>query len=403
MSAYVTEPSRPLPGDGAGPPKEEAPRPAPRRPRLYALDGLRLVAALSVLSFHWTADSEVPEIWGGRVPADFMPEIARFTSYGWLGVQLFFIISGFVICMSCWGRKPGDFFVSRVVRLMPAYWAGVLLTTAVLVLVPTLGRAAARDGIDLRTVLSNLTMFQGPLGTKYVDGVYWTLWMELQFYLMFAVVVRMGLSYRRVTAFCGIWLVASLLVPQAGNPLLTSFVMPLEAPYFIAGVAIYLMYRFGPNLMLWGIVGFTWLISVTRAGELKKGFEAAAGHPLSWNVVVAVITLSYVLIIAVALGYFGWARWKWLTVAGALTYPLYLIHQEAGWTMIHWLRSLGARSSVALGVSLVAALVAAWLLHRLVERPLGDLLKRRLSGSIEAMRAASGPSGRRRAEPDRTP
>ncbi|WP_327677774.1 acyltransferase family protein [Kitasatospora sp. NBC_00458] len=364
-----------------------------RRPRLFALDGLRLIAALAVLSFHWTADGDAKEIWGGRTPHEFMPELSRFTSYGWLGVQLFFIISGFVICMSCWGRRPGDFFVSRVVRLMPAYWAAVLFTTVVLLAVPTFGRAAARGGIDANTVLVNLTLFQKPLNSTYIDGVYWTLWMELQFYLLFAIVVRMGLSYRRVTAFCGIWAVASLLVPQAGNPLLTLFVMPLEAPYFIAGVAIYLMYRFGPNLMLWGIVGFTWLTSMGRIDELKRGFEGAAGHTLSWNVVAAVITAAYLVIIAVALGYFDWARWRWLTVAGALTYPLYLIHQEAGWTMIHWLRSLGAGNGAALAVSFVAALSVAWLLHRLVERPLGGLLKRRLTKSVEAMRAASGGTG----------
>ncbi|MFI8505011.1 acyltransferase family protein [Streptomyces sp. NPDC085524] len=378
-----------------GPVSAPAAAPGPRRsaPRLYALDGLRLLAALTVLSFHWTASTDAREIWGGKVPMDFMPGIARFTAYGWLGVQLFFIISGFVICMSCWGRRPGDFFVSRVIRIFPAYWTAVLLTAGVLLLTPGLGRSDARAGLDLKTVLANLTMFHGQLGVKQVDGVYWTLWMELQFYLLFSIVVTMGLTYRRVVAFCGIWSFAALVAPQTEIPLVRMLAMPGESPYFIAGVAMFLMYRFGPNLLLWGIVGFTWLVAISRVHQLKSGFEVVVGHPLSWSGVALVITLCYAVVLAVALGLFDGIRWKGLTVAGALTYPLYLIHQEAGWTLIHWLRLRGTGSGVALGLSLVAALVTAWLIHRVVERPASGLMKVHLNRSISTMRAASdGPA-----------
>ncbi|MFD9410535.1 acyltransferase family protein [Streptomyces sp. NPDC059989] len=378
-------------------PQASAPAAGSRRsaPRLFALDGLRLVAALCVLSFHWTASTDSRETYGGKVPDQFMPGISSVSSYGWLGVQLFFIISGFVICMSCWGRRPGDFFVSRVIRIYPGYWAAVLLTTSVLVFVPHLGRAGAREGLDIKTVLANLTMFQGQLGMRKIDGVYWTLVAELQFYLLFAIVVTMGLTYRRVVAFCGIWAAASLFAPETNIPLLKTFAMPQEAPYFIAGVAMFLMYRFGPNLLLWGIVGFTWVVALSRIHQVKVIYDQAAGRPLSWAVIALVITLCYVVIIAVALGFFDRIQWKWLTVAGALTYPLYLIHQEAGWTLIHWLRTLGLGTGAALGLSLVAALFTAWLIHRLVERPVSGLMKRHLNRSLATMRTASDqPAGK---------
>ncbi|WP_354643697.1 acyltransferase family protein [Kitasatospora camelliae] len=358
-------------------------------PRLFALDGLRLIAALSVLAFHWTALADAPEIWSGHRPAEFMPTLSRFTSYGWLGVQLFFVISGFVICMSCWGKRPGDFLVSRVVRIVPAYWAAVLMTSAVLLLVPDLGRRLAREGLDGAVVLANLTLFQSSFGVKYVDGVYWTLWVELVFYLLFAVVVRMGLTYRRVVAFCGIWSVAALFAPMAKIPLLSLVVVPNEAPFFIAGIAIYLMHRFGPDLLLWGVVGFSWLTAMGRIDSLKSAFEASVAHTLSWNVVALAITLAFAAVIAIALGLLDRVRWKGLTVAGALTYPLYLIHQEAGFTLIHWLRTLGLRSAAALAVALVTVLLAAWLLHRLVERPGGKLLKRHLGRAVAGMREVS--------------
>ncbi|MYW02170.1 acyltransferase [Streptomyces sp. SID3343] len=382
--------------EGQPPPAEEAPKPETahrtRRARrgggtrLYALDILRLFAALAVVSFHWTADIAVPQIWGGRIPDDFMPGVARVTSYGWLGVELFFIISGFVICMSSWGRPVGDFFVSRIVRLYPAYWAGIALTATVLLLVSDLGRPGARTGIDWRTIAGNLTMFQGPLDLKHVDGVYWTLWMELQFYLLFAIVVAKGLTYRRVVAFCGLWMIAIMFVPAAKIPMLTQLVMAEQAPYFIAGVAMYLMHRFGPNMLLWGIVGFTWIVAVTNAKHLKSIYDEATGHTLSTTGVSLGITLCYAVIIAVALGYFGWVRWSGLTVFGALTYPLYLIHQEAGWTMLHWLHNRGLNPGAALGVALASALLVAYLIHRLVERTLGGVLKRGLAKSLKTLR-----------------
>lgn len=173
--------------------------------------------------------------------------------YGWLGVELFFLISGFVICMSCWGKRPQDFFISRVVRLYPAYWVAVLITAAVVV-AAGYSFTTAKD-ITARTVLINLTMLQQPFGAPLVDPSYWTLWVEMLFYLLFAVVVARGLTYRRVVAFCGIWTFAAAIAPTVGLPLLDTLTQPTYAPLFVAGVTMFLMHRFGPNLLLWGCSG----------------------------------------------------------------------------------------------------------------------------------------------------
>ncbi|WP_052390053.1 acyltransferase family protein [Streptomyces sp. NRRL B-24484] len=366
-----------------------APRPAVRASRLYALDGMRLFAALSVLSFHWTAYVGISGIWQGVTPREVIPLVNRAAAYGWMGVELFFVISGFVICMSCWGKRPGEFFSSRVVRLYPAYWAGVVLTSSVILLLPHLARRRAGSGLTLRTVLGNLTMLQSPLGLRPVDGVYWTLWVEMRFYLLFAVVVAMGLTYRKVVAFCGIWTIVAVVAGQVDNQLLDTVAMPQESPLFIAGMAMFLMYRFGQDLLLWGIVGFSWLLALVRIPAIRAVYVEALGHPLSWSVTAVLMTAAFALVLAAALGALDWVRWRWLTVAGALTYPLYLIHQEIGWTIIHWSlkHGLGVRS--ALLVALVTVLTTAWLIHRFVERPLAGRLKKGLQHSMTRLRAAS--------------
>ena len=96
-----------------------------RAPRLRVLDGLRLVAALSVMAYHYTARTS--NAWDGDVRAVW-PGVGRLTQYGYLRVNLFFLISGFVILMTAWGRTVETFAVSRVTRLFPAYWVGVALT-----------------------------------------------------------------------------------------------------------------------------------------------------------------------------------------------------------------------------------------------------------------------------------
>ena len=102
--------------------------------RLYAIDGIRLLAALMVTVHHdagtWR-DNQLGNRGSGRPASEVFPHLFPIASYSAavIGVQFFFVISGFVICMSCWGRLPRDFFVSRVIRLYPAYWFGVLSTT----------------------------------------------------------------------------------------------------------------------------------------------------------------------------------------------------------------------------------------------------------------------------------
>ncbi|MFF2953900.1 acyltransferase family protein [Kitasatospora sp. NPDC057965] len=393
----LTQPSRPGHSGAAAPSAGGGGHSAtrPRRPRLYALDGMRLIAALTVVSFHWTAYVGIPGVWPGKTPREVLPTLNHIASYGWLGVELFFVISGFVICMSCWGKRPGDFFVSRVIRLYPAYWTGVALTTVVLLTATEYARSGAADGLDASRVLANLTMLQEPFGVHHVDGVYWTLWAEMKFYLLFSVVVVRGLTYRRVVAFCGIWAVAGALSVPAQIPLLTTLAMPDQAPFFIAGIAMFLMYRFGPNLLLWGIVGFSWMLALSRINSIKVLYESVLGYPLSWNVIAGVMTLAIALVLAAALGWFNWASWKWLTIAGALTYPVYLIHQEIGWTIIHFAQTKGLGVRGALAVALVIVLATAWLIHRLVERPLSGALKKGLDRSMLTLRQVSD-------EPERT-
>lgn len=364
---------------------QAVPAPVPAvRPRLYVLDGLRLLAASTVLFGHWVGAGIVlvdgkkgVQVWGRPTGEVFGPVVHAFAEYGWMGVDLFFLISGFVICMSSWGRDLWSFVRSRIVRLFPAFWFCVLLTTGVL----ALHRADTRL---LSTAITNLTMAHKAYGIYDIDPVYWTLWIELRFYLLFAVVVTIGLSHRRVVAFCWLWMIGAVLAAASGDHLFYTILQPRYAPFFVAGIAFYLIRRFGSTLMLWGLVAFCFAIAQrTVQGDARAEMDAMGSFPL-WPTIL-ILALIFVVMGLVAVGRFDFVQWRGLVTAGALTYPLYLLHQQIGFIAIQHLHT--RIPAVPLVLALFAAmLAAAYLIHRLVERPGSRWLGKELNRSFEAMR-----------------
>nr|WP_229913752.1 acyltransferase [Streptomyces capitiformicae] len=348
-------------------------RPAPR---LRALDGLRLLAALSVAAYHYGGrDGEIGKAWGTS-PAVQFPTAHTWFAYGWAGVQAFFVISGFVICASGWGRSVQSFFASRAARLLPAYWAAVILVAAVFALP---GIAFAR--VSSSEFLVNLTMLQMPLGADRVLGVCWTLWAEVRFYVLFALcVVVPGVTRRRVIWFCGGWTLAATLAGASKEPLVQMVLMPEYASLFIGGIGLYLVHRDRRDTAAWLIVVFSLLLS--QYHTVQEIWHAPNDDFFSYRpqlAIVLAVTVGFVAVGAVALGWLDRVNWPWLTTAGALTYPFYLVHEHLGWPVVQILHQrLGIPSSLTLALTVAVMLLLAWLLHHGVERPLGPLLRKSL-------------------------
>lgn len=348
---------------------------AARATRLHALDGLRLVCALGVAGYHYSVSWRLD---GVRLPEYHLPTASHVLIYGFLGVEMFFLISGFVIGMSAFDRTPRQFAAARIARLYPAFWACVVLTAAVVTLWPVSTGVPVSGVPTVREILVNLTMLAEPAGVRLVDTVYWTLWAELRFYLLFAVLVMWGLTYRKVAGFATVWLVAAgagPLLPDWTDPV----VMPDFAPYFAIGVALCLMRRFGPTPWLWGLVAGGWLLVLprmaARVAELRPGFEVPAAPAL------VIITLAVAALTAIALGATDHWNVRRLAAAGALTYPFYLLHQRIGYTVLRGARE-GTELPAWLLLSATVALLlgVAWLVHRFVERPLAPRLRSFVAG-----------------------
>lgn len=349
----------------------QAPTRDRRAPRLGMLDALRFVAAIAVVSVHFTSQQNPG--WGGPVPTEMEP-VARVTMYGTLGVPLFFIISGFVLLMTAWDRDVPTFVASRVGRLFPAYWVAVAFS-AVLVLWVWPGNLAYYDRAFTKTEVGvNLTMVQDIFRINDLDGPYWTLMYEAKFYLLIALFMLIGINRRRVLAFATLWPVLANLAQNTGQDFIAALLMPDYSPFFAGGMLLYLIYRDGHDLGTWLLVTFQVLLGANFAsGHYMTLSEGTPGFPRMG--VLALLTVGcFVAVAAVTLT--PLTRWNagWMTALGALTYPLYLIHENLGWYVIHLLRgSFGPWVVVA--VAAVVVLAAAALIHYLVERPVGARLR----------------------------
>ncbi len=317
--------------------------PGSSKARLAELDALRGIAALAVVLFHYTV--KAPEI---------LPRVAT-VDHGFVlgnyGVQLFFAISGFVIFMTLERTKSSaDFAFARFTRLFPAYWAAILVTT---VAVHLLGASELAQPGNI--IATNFTMLQGFIYVPAVDGVYWSLTVELAFYLCMWALWRARALDKIEPILCAwitlrfAWLMFPAL-PSLGSKLL----LVDHIAFFAVGIAAYRV-RMGTRRWRDQLpVLVSGLIAVT----LIDGSEMALIYCGTAAILAALIAGRTGLLNAPVL--------VWL---GALSYPLYLIHQNIGYAFIAALEDFGVPPIVAALAALALALGLSQLIHDLVETP----------------------------------
>ncbi|WP_162048193.1 acyltransferase family protein [Vibrio taketomensis] len=197
--------------------------------RLVELDALRGIAALSVVLYHFFYRYD--EIYGHKnLSVDW-------SFFGQFGVHLFFIVSGFVIYWTINRiERPMDFVVSRFSRLYPTYWVAVLTTFIIVYCFGLKGRE-----VSFEHALYNILMFQEMLRIPHVDGVYWTLTVELIFYFwVFLLFVISKLEY--IEGICTSVIFISVLntLEVVSVPIVMYKLFLMEyLPLFLAGICFY--------------------------------------------------------------------------------------------------------------------------------------------------------------------
>jgi peptidoglycan/LPS O-acetylase OafA/YrhL len=323
---------------------------SPNPTRVAEVDALRGVAAVAVMLFHYT--TRISELYPmGQDPWFSVP-------HGHYGVNLFFIISGYVIFMTLQRtRAPMDFVVSRFSRLFPAYWAAVVITFTVTSWLGLPGKT-----VSAAQAAGNLLMIHGFFKIPHVDGVYWTLEVELLFYAGMLALFMRGQLVRVHTWLwlaLGLRLVYHLALEWAGVNLpwtIYRFLILAYIPWFALGVAAFLTVHprdaQDPRKSLALALGAVTLIALTAGAA--EGMLAAV---LVW-VVFAAATRK--------LPWLGHPVMVWL---GTISYTLYLLHENIGWAVQLRLRDAGVDRNLAILMVVVLSLALATALTRWVEQP----------------------------------
>lgn len=330
--------------------------------RITALDLVRFCAAFAVVLYHYTAPSS----------ANF-PTLSIFTQYGYLGVPLFFMISGFVVAMSAENRSPLEFAASRFVRLYPAYWASIALTCLVLWYHGELSQSTA-------TIFANLTMLNDYIGYQNIDGIYWTLQAELKFYGCVFALLLIG-QFSNYRLWVGAWLLLTTLYFFLHQPFFMGwFINPSYSPCFIAGVGFYLLHQQGPKPYIVTILAWSYALLIPTSLSQIGGFIGEHGSTEKMAV-FGIMSAFFLLFLQIARKKLSFRSTSIYFALGGLTYPLYLMHNTAGKLIIaSWSQHINATLAVVL-VTLLA-LATAYLMHIYIEKKLASPMKTFLFGLI---------------------
>lgn len=318
--------------------------------RFTELDALRGLAALAVVALHYT--TTFPEIFPehGAFPISF--------AYGGLGVQLFFLISGFVILMTARKRnQPIEFLKARFVRLYPTYWASLGLTVLAIYGLPF--PALQRPLWELAV---NATMFQSFVAVRDFDGVYWSLARELVFYFLIAVslwLFKGKLTDTFVQRFSLLWALGGLVLIAAYKltgigalNILVSASVAQYAPLFGLGMVLYIRRESGRLLP-----AFYPLLPLAVLCE---------GLMTSWFTGFLILLIVLLFSVVVIKSEVKFLQLRWLVWFGSISYPLYLLHQNIGYALISISYDvLGMWGARILAFSVTVFL--AWAVHETVE------------------------------------
>lgn len=336
--------------------------------RLVEIDFMRFCAALSMVLYHYT--SRKPVVDGSRVV--LFPVWECVTRYGYLGVDLFFMISGFVILLSSINRTPFEFVVSRISRLYPGYWAAIFFTVAV---VAVFGHG--EKGVSFYELMMNLTMVNDYFDIKDVDGVYWTLHVELKFYFLIFTLLLLR-QIKNIEKWLVFWAIIVSVHFFSGIPsFLGWFISPSYSSYFIAGASFYLIMTRGISNCRLVLLAVSYILSLVNALQRIEGFIHADVLWFDQLVTLLAISCFFILFGAISLGKTAFLRKNYFVPLGALTYPLYLIHNVAGKAVFATITSYTDKY-IALLFTLLFVVGAAWGIYYFVERNASVFLREKL-------------------------
>lgn len=316
--------------------------------RMAGVDGLRGIAALAVVVYHYEG------------VAFGTPRHDRLFKLGELGVELFFIISGFVILLSLEkGPSIRQFAVNRFMRLYPAYWFSMIPAAAALFV---------SGQFRLSVFLVNATMCQSFINVRDLIEPYWTLGYELWFYIAIGLIVFLG-HLKNVSRIALCWLAICVLIRGINqwssaefyfsnwNWIVKAF-RPDYVQFFIAGIAICQIVKKRDVAVSWATLA---------AATLYTAFGHVGGTPPALYFCISASFVTVVLLAAI--GRLPWLELPIFFMLGSWSYSIYLLHLPIARLLAMGAESVGLARIVGVILAVPVCFAMAAASARWIERP----------------------------------
>ncbi|MCA0921695.1 acyltransferase family protein [Pseudooceanicola nanhaiensis] len=349
---------------------------------IYGMDLMRFAAAMMVVFYHMgTYGADVP-VFDPPIDERAFPVLSQLTWAGWVGVQVFFVISGYVISASLRQGSVSRFAGKRAVRILPTLW---ICTTLALFI-----RLAWGEPLDARLADWLRAFFLSPKG-PYIDGVVWTLVVEGVFYILIGTAIwltgKMGIA-RRVTldvgallltlfsaAFLGLYVLSAIKAPALQAQLSWfgfKLVLLHHGVFFAAGMALSAMHRLGETPLRLATFRIAIIFGM---GEIYAKSGMGQGSLVPLTIFLAMVLALQVSVVANRrIAALPMARTS--PLLGLMSYPIYLCHFTLGMYLVPLLERYTDQSLVVIGVTLAATLGLAYVITRGPEPWLQGRLRR---------------------------
>ncbi len=310
---------------------------------------LRGLASLSVAWFHFTHGNP------GFLPYGWLKSTG---DWGWLGVEVFFVISGFIIPYSLWKNNFifknhwHKFILKRIARIDPPYFISMILSFSLWYLSTFIpGFQGTSVVIDWAQITAHFGYLIDFLGMNWIQPIYWSLAIEFQYYLFICLIIPFLLNKNK-------WVVRLSLILLLASP-------------FIFDSRIVVFYWMG--LFVLGISAFLYFIEKISAPELII-FQVISAF-VSWKIIglpemiAGLLAVLFILLVNVK-------PIRPLIFLGSISYSLYLVHIPVGGKVINLFTRFSDNLFIqitGLITALLVSLVFGWLFYKYVEKPSQEL------------------------------
>ncbi|MBD2156186.1 acyltransferase [Leptolyngbya sp. FACHB-16] len=338
------------------------------RHRFTLIDGLRGIAALAVAGYHFYLGSPLHEPLSKVIPTPF----GLLLSYGWLGVEVFFVISGFVIAYSLRESEItlaflGNFALRRILRLSPPYW----ITIALALFIKGVSNLVLSDRIaalpSSSVVLAHIVYLQNVLNMDNIVPVFWTLCLEIQFYFVFIILIsidqRLSKKKSNLSSFFSpllffVLFLGSLILRTTSQESIQSFLYPYWYMFFMGSLTWWVLEKKIHTTFYWLYIAIMIVPLVHH-----------------WDIRILATLITGLSIYLASLGnqLDHWLDNRWQQYLGKISYSFYLVHIPIGMSLINVGYRLSGGSSVMALIwfflAFLVSIAAAHFIYQFVEKP----------------------------------